>query len=94
MKAPGLRPRCFHDLRHTAATILLCQDIHLKSVSEMLGHSSIALTLDTYSHVLTHMQSEAAGSHGRCFGSGLNTVGVKTGVKPEKHKTPVRENRG
>ena len=56
----GLPPIRFHDLRHTAATILLCKGVHVKVVSEMLGHSSIALTLDTYSHVLPHMQTEAA----------------------------------
>lgn len=50
----------FHDLRHTAATLLLLQEIHPKIVQEMLGHSSITLTLDTYSHVLPDMQREAA----------------------------------
>ena len=50
----------FHDLRHTAATLLLLQGVHVKVVSEMLGHSSISLTLDTYSHVLPSMQSDAA----------------------------------
>lgn len=44
----GLR---LHDLRHTAATLMLRQGINPKIVSEMLGHSSIALTMDTYSHV-------------------------------------------
>ena len=58
-----------HGLRHTAATILLCQGIHVKVVSEMLGHSSIALTLDTYSHVLPHMQSEAAAAMDSAFGA-------------------------
>jgi len=50
----------FHDLRHTHATHLLEQNIHPKIVSERLGHSTIALTLDTYSHVLPNMQKEAA----------------------------------
>jgi len=50
----------FHDLRHTHATHLLEQNIHPKIVSERLGHSTIALTLDTYSHVLPNMQEEAA----------------------------------
>ncbi len=53
----GLR---FHDLRHTAATLMLEAGIHPKVVSERLGHSTIAITLDTYSHVLPHMQAEAA----------------------------------
>ena len=50
----------FHDLRHTAATLLLSQGVHPKIVQERLGHSQISLTLDTYSHVLPSMQKEAA----------------------------------
>ena len=42
----------FHDLRHTCATLLLTKGVHPKIVSETLGHSSIAITLDTYSHVI------------------------------------------
>jgi len=49
----------FHDLRHTAATLLLQQSVHPKVVSELLGHSSIGLTLDTYSHVIPDMQQQA-----------------------------------
>ncbi len=50
----------FHDLRHTAATLLLGQGVHPKIVSEMLGHSTIAITLDLYSHVTPTMQRDAA----------------------------------
>lgn len=50
----------FHDLRHSHATQLLRQGIHPKIVSERLGHSTIGITLDTYSHVLPDMQEEAA----------------------------------
>ena len=50
----------FHDLRHTCATVLLSKNVNPKVVSEMLGHSSIAITLDTYSHVLPTMQESAA----------------------------------
>jgi integrase len=49
----------FHDLRHTAATLLLGQGVHPKIVSEMLGHSQIAITLDLYSHVTPTMQRQA-----------------------------------
>lgn len=45
----------FHDLRHTCATLLLGKGAHVKLVQELLGHSTIAVTLDTYSHVLTGM---------------------------------------
>ncbi len=50
----------FHDLRHTAATLLLGRDVNPKKVSEMLGHSTVAITLDTYSHVLPGMHRQAA----------------------------------
>jgi integrase len=50
----------FHDLRHTAATLLLLQNVNPKVVSEMLGHASVAITLDLYSHVLPDMQQDAA----------------------------------
>ncbi len=50
----------FHDLRHTCATLLLSRNVNVKIVSEMLGHANIAITLDTYSHVLPDMQERAA----------------------------------
>lgn len=50
----------FHDLRHTCATLLLSGNVNPKVVSEMLGHASISITLDTYSHVLPDMQEKAA----------------------------------
>ena len=46
---------CFHDLRHTCATLLLTQGTHPKLVQELLGHATIAMTLDTYSHFLPSM---------------------------------------
>jgi integrase len=49
-----------HDLRHTWATLALAAGVHPKIVSERLGHSSIAITLDLYSHVMPGMQSQAA----------------------------------
>ena len=49
-----------HDARHTAATLLLLSGVHPKVVSEMLGHSSVAITLDVYSHVTPHMQQIVA----------------------------------
>jgi hypothetical protein len=50
----------FHDLRHTHATQLLKAGVQPKVVSERLGHASIGITLDTYSHVMPGMQEEAA----------------------------------
>lgn len=56
----GLPRVRFHDLRHTAATLMLSRGVHPKVASEMLGHSTIAITLDLYSHVTETMQREAA----------------------------------
>ena len=50
----------FHDLRHTHATLMLKQGVNPKIVSERLGHASVTITLDTYSHVLPGLQEEAA----------------------------------
>ncbi len=55
-----LGPLRFQDLRHTHATLLLRDGIYVKVVSERLGHASVAITLDTYAHVLPGMQAEAA----------------------------------
>ena len=50
----------FHDLRHTCATLLLTRNVHPKYVQELLGHANIAITLDTYSHVVPGMGDHAA----------------------------------
>lgn len=54
------RHRHNHDLRHTYATLLLRAGVNPKVVTERLGHSSVAFTLDTYAHVMPGMQPEAA----------------------------------
>ena len=63
----GLPHMTFHQLRHTAATILLLKNVNPKIVSEMLGHASIAITLDTYSHVLPNMQDSAVAAMEEAF---------------------------
>lgn len=60
LHAAGLPRIRFHDLRHTAATLMLGRGVHPKIASEMLGHSTIAITLDLYSHVTPTMQRAAA----------------------------------
>jgi integrase len=60
LKQAGLPQLRFHDLRHTCATLLLSKNVNQKIVSEMLGHTTIAITLDTYSHVLPTIQESAA----------------------------------
>ena len=57
VKLPRIR---FHDLRHTCATILLMAGKHPKYVQELLGHASIYITLDTYSHVIEGMDGGLA----------------------------------
>ena len=74
-KLPRVR---FHDLRHTAASLLLDQGIHPKIVSEMLGHSAVAITLDLYSHVTPSMQAQAADALDSLFG---RNFGRQTGSR-------------
>ena len=54
------RRRHKHDLRHTHATLALQAGIHPKVVSERLGHSTVSMTLDTYSHAIPSMEEDAA----------------------------------
>lgn len=60
IKSSGLPRVRLHDLRHGHATHLLTKGVHPKVVQERLGHASIVLTLDTYSHVIPSMQDDAA----------------------------------
>jgi integrase len=61
LRHAGLTDTRFHDLRHTwCATLLLTKGVHLKIVSEMLGHSSVSITLDIYSHVILGLGDAAA----------------------------------
>ncbi len=71
---PGLR---MHDLRHTHATLLLAQGVHPKIVQGRLGHATIAMTMDVYSHVLPGLQEAAAAKLDEILGhrSGTKTEG-------------------
>ena len=68
LKKAGLPEIRFHDLRHTCATLLLGRGVHPKMVQELLGHATIAMTLDTYSHYLPSMGDQASGAMGDAFG--------------------------
>lgn len=56
----GLPQRRFHDLRHSCATLLLVQGVSPRVVMEVLGHSDVGMTLNTYSHVVPQLKREAA----------------------------------
>ena len=60
LKRAGLPQVRFHDLRHTFATLALQNGVDIKTVSGMLGHFSAGFTLDTYAHVTTSAQRQAA----------------------------------
>jgi hypothetical protein len=60
LKAANLPKMRIHDLRHSCATLLLAQGVHPRVVQEILGHSQISLTMDTYSTVLPFVSREAA----------------------------------
>jgi integrase len=64
----GLPRIRFHDLRHTFASLLLQQGVNVKVISTLLGHSSVSITLDRYSHLMKGMGEEAANEMDRLFG--------------------------
>ena len=66
-KKAGLENFRFHDLRHTHATLMIALGEHIKVISERLGHSSIAITLDLYAHVLPTVQKEAVERFGKAW---------------------------
>src|SRR5690554_130339 len=60
LKKAGLGHIRFHDLRHTAASLMLHEGVDLKTISDILGHSSISITADIYSHVIEEQKKSAA----------------------------------
>jgi integrase len=64
------------DLRHSHATRLLVEGIHPKVVQERLGHSSIAITLDLYSHVIGTLQEDAAARLDLAFGPAIRRLSL------------------
>jgi integrase len=67
-----------HDLRHTAATLLLTQGVHPRVVADLLGHSRVAITLDLYSHVLPELRKEAAEK----MDAALTPIATRIATKP------------
>lgn len=70
-----------HDMRHAFATMLLTSGVHPKIASEALGHSTVGITLDTYSHVLPNMQAKAAAAIQEALGHILDPA-VAPGDQP------------
>ncbi len=81
LKAAGLPDIRLYDLRHTCATLLLAAGENPKVVSERLGHASVTLTLDTYSHVLPDMQEKAAEKLEDMLFSGRHTETTESEVR-------------
>ena len=71
LKRAGLPRVRFHDLRHTFATLALQNGVDIKTVSGMLGHFSAGFTLDTYAHVTSAVQRQAAQTMGNVLSGGL-----------------------
>ena len=69
LEETGSRKIRFHDLRHTCASLLLSVGAHPKVVQELLGHSSIKITMDLYSHLMPNMHSEAINKLGELINS-------------------------
>lgn len=69
----GIQGVRLHDLRHAHASLLLKARTHPKIVQERLGHSTIGITLDTYSHLIPSMQGGRCGRVRRCYGRSLNS---------------------
>ena len=68
-----------HDLRHLHATLGLAAGVHPKVMSERLGHSSVTITLDLYSHVTETMQARAAAAFDDVLGDGGAARGERSG---------------
>src|SRR5215471_17537600 len=68
VKQVGLRQIRFHDVRHSAASILIALGVHPKAIQELLRHSSIQLTMDTYGHLFEQVQQETADKMDQVFG--------------------------
>jgi integrase len=79
----GLPRVRIHDLRHTAATLLLVQGVHPRVVQGLLGHASIAITMNTYSHVVPALRKDAADQMDAALkGAGENRIATSVATDP------------
>jgi integrase len=86
LRRAGLPEVRFHDLRHSYASLLIAQGVHVKLVSEQLGHSSIAITADRYSHVIDQSYSDASDS----LEAALTTARPASGLQAPSPKPVAR----
>ncbi len=80
-KRAGLENVRFHDLRHTFASLMLLRGAKPKVISEALGHASVAFTMDTYSHIIEGMQSDAMALLDEVLPAGKNGAAQKNNAK-------------
>ncbi len=93
LEKAGLPDRRFHDLRHSAATLLLSMGVHPKVVQEILGHSEISMTMDIYSHVLPTMQKDAMDRLNLMFKQWNNALGTdESQAKVQKNEGDLSQN--
>jgi len=87
----------FHDLRHSAASLLLSMGTHPKIVQELLGHSNISMTLDTYSHTIPSLQADAMSRLNTLLTQQetlKNPVAVTVAVKADQQPGTKKKNPG
>ena len=71
-----------HDLRHSAVAILIAQGVNVKAISELLGHSSVAFTLQVYGHLMDESKKETADK----MNSALSPVATSVAANPHLSK--------
>ncbi|HWQ52102.1 MAG TPA: site-specific integrase [Bryobacteraceae bacterium] len=86
LKAAGLPPLRFHDLRHSAATLLLAQGVSPRYISDLLGHSQVSFTMQTYAHVLPHVQREVADKMDAILNPPKNGVATTVATKQDSEQ--------
>lgn len=82
VKRSGLENVRFHDLRHTFASLMFLRGAKPKVISEALGHSSVAFTMDTYSHIIEGMQSDAMALLDEVIPAGVSTKNDNANLTP------------
>jgi integrase len=88
--AAGLRQIRFHDLRHSAASILIAEGVHPKAIQELLRHASIRLTMDIYGHLFDQVQQETADKMDEVLGRRTSEKSETTVVKTVVNSKPER----